>query len=513
MGAPLLQPRGAYAVLSVRLGAALCAALLVGCRDSPVVPTQQGQGPGQSLNATITLTPDSAAGWVPEGITLRVQISGPDADSLRKQPVWWSSVDPNLVALARLSDTSAVAIPQHDGVAQVIATVGDVADTAKIVCWEEGAPLAVTEYSTSTLTFTQSVAVGADGMIYLPTYEDALLAFDADLAPAWEFPMLGPGWMNVAIADDGSVIAPSLGGLVALSPGGTLLWQDTTLSTIESAPAIDREGQVWLGGFPGMGSLAETYGVAHYDATGNRIAFVGTGYTIKVPPVIVGDSVVVIANIDGRVFGISRADSILWVDTLPRALRYFAPAVAGDGRTVYLPGNYGPIVAIDGFTGEVFWSWGEGLLGAVSPPIVDADGTIYVQAQGRLVALNPDGSVRWIADSLKSYNGPSASTAPALAAGGVLYVPCLWDVCAVNTSDGSVRWRHSLPSQVTAGLIAGTILVLPDSSILFATISHLLPSEMGPGYPVKLRGRYPLADAPWSVDGGDLQRTRRGRTP
>jgi hypothetical protein len=221
------------------LGAALCAALLVGCSDSPVVPTPQGQGSTQPLHASITLTPDSSLRWVPEIITIRVQISGPDADSLRKLPVWWSSADPNLVALAEPTDTSVVAIPQHDGVAQVIATVGDVADTARIVCWEEGAPLAVTEYSTNTLTFTQSVAVAPDGMIYVPRYFDALLAFTPNLELAWEMPVTGPTWMNVAIEDDGSLIMGRVGAVAAVSTSGTVLWEDTTFTSLEDAPAID----------------------------------------------------------------------------------------------------------------------------------------------------------------------------------------------------------------------------------------------------------------------------------
>ncbi len=30
---------------------------------------------------------------------------------------------------------------------------------------------------------------------------------------------------------------------------------------------------------------------------------------------------------------------------------------------------------------------------------------------------------------------------------------------------------------------------------------------------LKLRGRFPLAGAPWPVDGGNLQRTRNSRLP
>jgi outer membrane protein assembly factor BamB len=123
-------------------------------------------------------------------------------------------------------------------------------------------------------------------------------------------------------------------------------------------------------------------------------------------------------------------------------------------------------------------------------------------------SLAADGAVRWQADSLYGGQAVYAGGAPALAGGGILYVACQWDLCAVNTADGSVRWRRPLPGNG----IAGAIFILPDSSLVFQTVT-----EMGggsrPSYLIKLRGRFPLADAPWPVDGGDLRRTQRGHTP
>jgi outer membrane protein assembly factor BamB len=233
------------------------------------------------------------------------------------------------------------------------------------------------------------------------------------------------------------------------------------------------------------------------------------GTTFKVPPVIVQDSVIVVGDLGGRVYGISRGDSVLWTDTFGSPLKYWSPSVGADGRTVYLPLRT-ELAAVDGLTGDVLWTqqgWG-----FPSAPIVDADGTIYV-LYNYLFAFNPDGSLRWSADSLGNDHGIYAAPSPALAAGGVLYVPCQDDVCAVNTADGTLRWRHALPRDVAAGTMAGQLMILPDSSILFSTIQSPRASAYGPAYLIKLRGRYPLADAPWPVDGGDLRRTRRGHMP
>jgi outer membrane protein assembly factor BamB len=476
------------------------AVVFVACGD-PANPDPE------PLDARITITPDSQAAWTGDTLVLAVSFDGPDRDSLMRLPLTWRVSDTSLAQLAGSSDASASIVPRRAGVAIVEARVGDVADTAAVTGWEEGELLAVREWATSTETSLQSLAVGTDGVVYLLRAEGAVLSFDAELVPAWEVPVYGPGWMSPAVADDGSIIVPTLEGVFALSPDGSPRWRDTTTGAIESAPAIDGQGHVWLGGYRREGTQPYPWGVAHYDAAGTRVAFLETGRTIKVPPVIVLDSVVVIGDLGGRVFGIARSDSILWIDTLASPIRYFPPAVAGDGRTVYVATRDGPVVALDGITGEVFWIW-QGT-GAPTSPIVDADGTVYVQTQASLVALAPDGSVAWQADSLKGLYGINALGAPALATGGVLYLACQTDVCAVNTADGSVRWRRAPPVGVPDGTIPGSIFVLPDSSVLYSTISK----GDGPGYLVKLRGRFPLADAPWPVDGGNLRRTRRGPVP
>jgi outer membrane protein assembly factor BamB len=490
------------------LGAALCAALLVGCGDSPVVPTPQGQGSSQPLNASITLTPDSSLRWVPEIITIRVQISGPDADSLRKLPVWWTSTDPSLVALAEPTDTSVVAIPQHDGVARVIATVGDVADTARLVCREEGAVLAKT--FVVRINYFGTPAFSSDGSIVVFGGEDYLrsvLALDRGFAPLWTF-AVGVEYRNAAIGEDGNVFVGG-SGMTALSSTGAVRWEDATVFNLDAAPALDGRGDVWFGGYQGP-DFDLTLG--HYDASG-LVATTplppGTN-PIHLPPVIVGDSVVIVGG-DHYLVGISLSDSILWVDTLPGSqsrVGYAPLSAAGDGRTTYVPAKEGPVFAIDGLTGAVTWSWRDAdpePMRYPSAPIVDTDGSVYVQTSATLVALTPDGAVRWRADSLYGNQVFYAAGAPALAGGGILYVACQSDLCAVNTADGSVRWRRRLSVD---GIAGAALFILPDSSIVFQTVN-----QQGASYLVKLRGRYPLADAPWPVDGGDLRRTRRGHMP
>ena len=217
---------------------------------------------------------------------------------------------------------------------------------------------------------------------------------------------------------------------------------------------------------------------------------------MKVAPTIVGDSVIVAGDLAGRVFAFSLSGALIWVDTLPSKLRFFAPSVGSDGRTVYLPAR-SHVVAMDAFNGTRLWVWGNGDPRTVPlSPVVDRDGIVYVQTTRTLVALNPDGTVRWQADSLAGFQWINGGGAPALAEGGVLYVACGTDLCAVRTSDGSVRWRRALPFPG----IAGPIMITRDSAFVFVTVGFGFPAVHA-GYDsarvVKLRGRFPLADAPW----------------
>lgn len=206
---------------------------------------------------------------------------------------------------------------------------------------------------------------------------------------------------------------------------------------------------------------------------------------------MVGDSIVV-WGAGAEVWATTPDGVVLWSDSLPQGVRFINPSVVPTGSFVF---------AIDALTGLRTAQWSIGDSEYPVAPIVDLDGTIYVQTAKRLVAFNPDFSVRWEKQSLGGAHHFNSAGGPALAAAGILYVNCATDVCAVNTADGSLRWRRSLPGPGSPGHIA----IGPDSSLTFA-MHVALP---GSSFIYKLRGRFPLANAPWPMDGGGPARTRR----
>src|SRR5207244_8429553 len=130
-----------------------------------------------------------------------------------------------------------------------------------------------------------------------------------------------------------------------------------------------------------------------------------------------------------------------------------SPTIGPDG-TIYVSDEGFRIVAVnpDGALKWQVWTHGE----VVGPPAVAPDGTIYVQIDDPpptgscadtlnkcLVALNPDGAIEWGLLDYGGFQSPSAGS------DGIRYI----DSLGVNSS-GTCRWRVK-PTVRSASLGSG----------------------------------------------------------
>ena len=485
-------------LMLLRIGPLVALAVLIcGCVDATGSDVQTTLPPplDASLDASIVLSSDTVAGWTTDTVQVVAIRQGPDAARLPLDSVRWRVTDTTIASIVARED-SVVHLAIHAPGETVVEARFDTLQAAAVVtAIAAGEVLALYAWSAAR-TWVNGVAIAKDGTGYLlRTDPAALLAIGPDLEPRWEVPLPGAiPVMSPAIGSGGTIYATAYGFTGAFLPDGSVLWQDTTMGNGETAPAVDGAGDVYVAA-TSVGFHARFF---RYDATGRSTLLFEPRAGVKAPPVIVGDSVVVWAS--RMVWGVSRTGSLVWVDTLPGSSAYFAlyfaPSVGRNG-TVYIP-TRNRVLAYDGYTGQQLW--GVSTFGSPTAPVVDVDGTIYVQTDSDLTALNPDGTVRWQV-AVGGGHSIHSGGAPALAEGGILYVGCGAAVCAVRTADGSVAWRRDLP---VPG-IPGPLAIAPDSSIVFTTVMVAGDSA----YVVKLRGRRPLADAPWPMDGGNPQRTRR----
>jgi len=111
-------------------------------------------------------------------------------------------------------------------------------------------------------------------------------------------------------------------------------------------------------------------------------------------------------------------------------------------------------------------------------PTVAADGSIYVGTRDGVVALSPDGEVRWRLDDLGT-----ASAAPSLTPSEDLVVATREGVLARVGRDGVVRRRRRLEP------MRGATLVLDDGSVIVGTVDrrvHRLDADLRPVFTTRL---------------------------
>lgn len=157
-----------------------------------------------------------------------------------------------------------------------------------------------------------------------------------------------------------------------------------------------------------------------------------------------------------------------------------APTVGADG-TVYVGACApdGRLYAISS-TGAYKWSYvtSEGI--NLAPPTIGNDGTIYQGCfDGFIVALNPDGTLKWKHDF-----GANTCYGIATATDGTLYARSEATLYALNPSDGSTKWQFNLntsgASDDDIDLTYSGPVVGPDGTIYQASDADLCLYAINP---------------------------------
>jgi outer membrane protein assembly factor BamB len=232
------------------------------------------------------------------------------------------------------------------------------------------------------------------------------------------------------IDKDGVIYFGSWWTFYAMYPNGTLKWQYNIGGEVESSPAIDENGTIYVGIAEGWGTLFA------FDPNGTLKWSYGIGDKILSSPVIGEDGTIYIG--DGGDWGIKAINpngTLKWSYKTGHIV-YSSPAIGNDG-TVYCGSHDTYLYALYPNNGTIKWKYKTGHWIRTSPCIGD-DGTIYcVSLDNYLHAVYPNnGTCKW-----KTNVG--AGTSPTIGQDGTIY--CGWDKFhAVNPVDGSIRWSFNL---------------------------------------------------------------------
>jgi len=275
--------------------------------------------------------------------------------------------------------------------------------------------------------------IGKDGTIYQGTDLHQLLALSPSGVLKWSIPTPYRVSATPAILPDGRIVFVDEGGTIyAANPDGSISWTNHAGvgSGADDGPAIGRNGTIYAGIGPAVYAFrSDGTTLWSYQLGGNALG----------PVAVRPDGTVYAAS--SRLFAIGPGGSLLW-ETDP--LQIGSVSIGPDG-TVYANSKLPPTVYAYNSDGTLKWKYQADTCCGVdvaATPAIGTDGTIYVgqnlSEHGAMLALNPDGTLKWRAD----YG--HAPTSPALDADGTIYygggsgTP---SVFALNP-DGSLKWEY-----------------------------------------------------------------------
>lgn len=318
-----------------------------------------------------------------------------------------------------------------------------------------------------------SPGVGLDGTIYVGSWDGNLYALNpADGSEKWRFETGAAILSSVAIGYDGAVYFGSCDNSVyAVNPDGTLKWNLLTGDDVDSTPAIGPDGMVYAGSQDGM--------VYAISPEGYLIWTSPTGDSIASSPAVGGDGTIYIGSEDAKLYAMRPADGeVKWAfpsESLTGAFES-SPAIGVDG-TVYAASLDGNLYALNPAEGYEIWRFSTGSPIKASPA-VGADGLIYIGSEnGGLYAINPAGEVVWRFDA-----GDGINSSPALGNDGTIYFgsldtslyaisglsPCVLNISKSGTGSGGVL---SNPAGIDCGTSCQARFLCASTVELTATAS------------------------------------------
>jgi outer membrane protein assembly factor BamB len=278
-----------------------------------------------------------------------------------------------------------------------------------------------------------SPAIGADGTIYVGSWDDKLYAINPDGSQKWSFNTGGDIRSSPAIGADGTIYVGSFDGkLYAINPDGTKKWSFPTGGDVFSSPAIGADGTIYVG------SLDDNL-YAINPATGKEKWSFTTGGDVFSSPAIGADGTIYFGSDDGCFYAREPGGQQTVIHTLDWVRS--SPAIGTDG-TIYVGSFDGRLYAMDPVCGSQSFTIGDAVR---SSPAIGADGTIYVGSfDGKLYAINTDGTKEWSFPT-----GGNVYSSPTIGADGTIYVGSHDNnLYAINPATGKEKWSFTTGDDV-----------------------------------------------------------------
>ena len=336
-----------------------------------------------------------------------------------------------------------------------------------------------------------SPAVGADGTLFIGSYDQAFYAVNpTNGMQAWRLsvdpntrnetayifssPAIGPdGTLYFGTDQRSSSSGSAVGKLYAVKPDGAIQWVKPLPDSVYSDPAVGADGTIYVGCFD-----SNLYA---FRPDGTEQWRFRAGDQIYSDVVIGVDGTLYFGCDDGKLYALNPNGTKKWEFVTGVKAITASPALGADGVIYVGVGSaFNPKLFAVRPDGTKKWEFTTG--GQInSSAAVAPDGTIYVGSSDRkLYALDPDGTKKW-----EFQAGGAVRSSPAITADGTIHVGADDGVFYAVTANGMEKWRFT-----TAGGVYSSPAVARDGTVYVGS---------GDGRLYALRGASGLAVSSWPM--------------
>ena len=265
--------------------------------------------------------------------------------------------------------------------------------------------------------FGSSPAIAEDGTIFISTaFGSYVQAVNPNGTEKWKR-WTGDIDTSITLGDDGVLYYGYNGGIDALYPDGTLKWSYNTEDYVESTPAIDEEGIIYFGSH-------DHFVYALYPNGTQKWKF-QTGNWVHGSPTIGPDGTIYIGSDDTNLYALYSNNGTMKWSCSVGSMRG-SPSLDKNGNLYF--GVWENKIYSVSPDGTINWEFPIGDHDGVwgSTAVISDDGTIYIGANidigmlggGEIIALNPDGSLKW----RKVLSNSLVTSSPVISEDGVIYI-------------------------------------------------------------------------------------------
>jgi len=248
------------------------------------------------------------------------------------------------------------------------------------------------------------------------------------------------------LSGDGRLFASNYAGLSAFNTDGSLIWHYPSLEITQASVALGSDTTIYMGSRDRMIRAINPDGSLKWDYE--------AAYQIVAAPVIDGNGILYIGAVH-RYYAFDPNGSVKWFRDFEDS--FWQPAAIAVDGTLYVSTTEGTLYALDPLDGEVLWAFETTCQGTFSP-VIAVDGTIYFCHGERIAALSPAGQLIW----QKAFTNSPVFGAT-LAADGTVFVSVIGEenggLVALDPS-GSIKWIARFPYGVRVPPVIG-----PDGTL------------------------------------------------